>query len=359
MIANPILGVLLHWTGGFAAGSFYVPYRGVRAWSWEVYWIVGGVFSWILAPLVFSLVGSQDTFGVLARTPVETLWWCWFFGVLWGFGGLTFGLTMRYLGMSLGMAIALGFSAAFGTLLPPIVSGEIVSFASTNGGIATLVGVAICMAGIAVVGIAGHRREQESKAGRDAVPEFALKKGLAVAVFSGIMSSCFAYGLEAGDPIRALSLEAGSDPMMQSLPVLVVVLLGGFTTNVIWSAILIVRSRSAGQFFGAASTAPEGAADWPARAPLVRNYVLCATAGVIWYLQFFFYSQGEVQMGRFGFASWTLHMASIIFFSSLWGFLLKEWKGASNAALARFWLGLAILLAAAALIGMGNLFDAG
>lgn len=356
MIANPILGVLSHWIGGFAAGSFYVPYRGVRAWSWEVYWIVGGVFSWIIAPIVFAVVGSNDVWGVLSQAPLETLWWCWFFGVLWGFGGLTFGLTMRYLGMSLGMAIALGFSAAFGTLLPPLVSGELASFASTNGGIATLAGVAICMGGIALVGAAGHRREQESGVERAAVPEFALRKGVAVAIFSGIMSSCFAYGLEAGDPIRELSLAAGTDPLMQSLPVLVVVLLGGFTTNIIWSVILIVKNRAGAQFLGAPAPAEEGAPQL-ARAPLGRNYLLCATAGVIWYLQFFFYSQGEVQMGRFGFASWTLHMASIIFFSSLWGFLLKEWKGASAGALSRFWLGLAVLLGATALIGMGNLFD--
>ncbi len=170
---------------------------------------------------------------------------------------------MRYLGMSLGMAIALGCSAAFGTLLPPIVSGEIVAFASTNSGIATLVGVAICMGGIVMVGVAGRRREQESKAGRAAVPEFALRKGLAVAVFSGIMSSCLAYGLEAGDPIRALSLEAGSDPMMQSLPVLVVVLLGGFTTSVIWIGDPDRAQPVGGAVFGAASPAPEGALTGP------------------------------------------------------------------------------------------------
>ena len=360
MIANPLLGVLFHWIGGLAAGSFYVPYRGVRRWSWEVYWIVGGVFSWIIAPILFATFGSHDVWGVLSRAPFETLAWCYFFGVLWGFGGLTFGLTMRYLGMSLGMAIALGFSAAIGTLLPPIVSGAIVSFMQTLGGLVTLGGVVFCMIGITIVGLAGHRRERETADRGKAVPEFNLRKGVSIAIFSGVMSSCFSYGLASGDPIRKLSLEAGTDPLMQSLPVLVVVLLGGFTTNFIWSLMLIVRNRTGAQFFGEPAPAPAGVAqeDLPARPPLLRNYALCAAAGVIWYLQFYFYSQGEVQMGRFGFASWTLHMSSIIIFSSLWGFALKEWKGASVAALTRFWFGLVVLIGATALIGLSNLLDA-
>lgn len=360
MIANPILGVIFHWIGGLAAGSFYVPYRGVRRWSWEVYWIVGGVFSWIIAPALFATLGSKDAWGVISRAPADTLFWCYFFGVLWGFGGLTFGLTMRYLGMSLGMAIALGFSAAIGTLLPPIVSGAILQFVQTSSGLITLGGVAICMVGIAIVGLAGHMREQETTDRGQAVPEFNLRKGVAIAIFSGIMSSCFNYGLASGDPIRKLSLEAGTDPLMQSLPVLVVVLLGGFTTNFIWSVILIVKNRAAGQFFGEPAPAPAGSTDdLPARPPLLRNYLLCIAAGVIWYLQFYFYSQGEVQMGEFGFASWTLHMSSIIIFSSLWGFMLKEWKGASTRALTRFWLGLAVLIGATVLIGLSNLLGGG
>src|SRR5271169_6754871 len=193
MGANPFLGVFLHWLGGLASGSFYVPYRGVKKWSWETYWLAGGVFSWIICPWTFALLMTNDVFGVLRQQTVNTLWWTWMFGAMWGFGGLTFGLTMRYLGMSLGMGVALGFCAAFGTLVPPIFKGQLAAIAASGSGKVTLLGVGVCLAGIAVAALAGlskeHEMSDESK--KSAVKEFNFSKGMLVAVFSGIMSACF------------------------------------------------------------------------------------------------------------------------------------------------------------------------
>ena len=161
MTPNPMLGVFLHWLGGLASASFYVPYRGVKVWAWETYWLVGGVFSWIVAPWLLALVITTDLSGVLHQTPVISLFWTYFFGVLWGMGGLTFGLTMRYLGMSLGMAVALGFTAAFGTLMPPIFRGEFrTEVLGTHSGLIILLGVAVCLLGIAFAGAAGISKEK-------------------------------------------------------------------------------------------------------------------------------------------------------------------------------------------------------
>ncbi|MFZ0498333.1 MAG: L-rhamnose/proton symporter RhaT [Steroidobacteraceae bacterium] len=350
MTPNPLLGVCFHWLGGLASASFYVPYRSVRGWSWEVFWLIGGVFSWIIAPWLFAGLHSRDLLAVLAATPPRTLELCYLFGVLWGFGGLTFGLSMRFLGISLGTAIALGLTAAFGTLIPPLITGQLLgSLIHTRGGLVVLSGVAIALAGIAVVGKAGHDKELEQAARQPDMPRGDtgqpqardFRKGLAVAVFSGIMSSCFAYGLDAGNPIRQLTLAHGTDTLAQGLPVLVVVLLGGFTTNAIWCGYLIFRNASARQ---------------PANrsTPLSRNYLLCAVGGTAWYLQFFFYTMGESQMGRYAFSSWTLHMSSIIIFATLWGLALKEWKGASTRSLAVMTLGLVILIGATVVIGIGN-----
>ena len=377
MGANPVLGVFFHWLGGLASGSFYVPYRGVKVWSWETFWLVGGVFSWILAPWILALTMTQDLGAVLSEAPWSSLVWCYIFGALWGIGGLTFGLTMRYLGMSLGMAVALGYCAAFGTLMPPIFRGEFVSnVLGTDSGRYILLGVVVCLLGIGVAGLAGMSKERELSAEqkRAAIKEFDLKKGVLVATFSGIMSACFSYGLAAGDPIKAITLRHGTATLWQGLPVLVVVLLGGFTTNFIWCVGLNIRNRTGYQYFTSEvrqSTTPLEAAaaaasdtraakvmvaDPPqtARAPMLSNYLLCALAGTTWYLQFFFYSMGETQMGAYKFSSWTLHMASIIIFSTLWGLGLREWKGAGVRTMRLLTLGLLILISSTVIVGYGN-----
>jgi len=384
MPPNPALGVLLHWLGGLASGSFYVPYRAVKKWSWETYWLVGGVFSWIIAPWFFAGLLTRHLTAVLGGTSGKTLFWCFFFGLLWGVGGLTFGLTMRYLGLSLGMAIVMGLCAAFGTLMPPIVNGTFVTqVLQTTSGRVILFGIAVCLIGIAIAGLAGIHKERSMpvQAQKASIEEFNLRRGFLVAVLSGVMSACFAYGLAAGAPIKSLTLRAGTSPLWQGLPVLVVVLLGGFTTNFIWTVYLNIRNRTGHEYLAfelpvrdpgaggpqhveeTAFTGPTAAVltHAPAttmretvRVPLLSNYLLCALAGVTWYMQFFFYTMGETKMGVYNFSSWTLHMASIVIFSTLWGVGLKEWKGAGRTAVRLLVAGLAVLLSSTIIIGYGN-----
>jgi L-rhamnose-H+ transport protein len=378
MGANPLLGLVFHWIGGLASASFYIPYRGVKKWAWETYWLVGGFFSWIIAPWLLALFLTKDLMGVLSAVSGATLFWTYFFGVLWGLGGLTFGLTMRYLGISLGMAVALGFCAAFGTLIPPLFKGEFASkVLGTHSGLVILLGVGVCLAGIAVSGLAGMTKEREmsEEQKKAVIKEFNFKKGILVATFSGVMSACFSYGLAAGEPIKTLTLAHGTAPLWQGLPVLIVVLLGGFTTNFIWCVFLNWRNQTGGQYFGfqveghasgpVLETAIEAPGEEmarqavissfePARAPLALNYLFCAIAGVTWYFQFFFYTMGESQMGQYKFSSWTLPMASIIIFSTLWGLALSEWKGASRRAMTFLALSLAVLVGSTVIIGYGN-----
>jgi L-rhamnose-H+ transport protein len=394
MAANPVVGVVYHWLGGLASGSFYVPYRGVKRWSWETFWLAGGFFSWIIAPWILAFVMTKDLLPVLHEAPAAALFWSFFFGLLWGIGGLTFGLTMRYLGLSLGMAVVLGLCAAFGTLMPPIFRGEFMTqVVGTTSGRVILLGIFVCLAGIAAAGFAGISKERvmSPEQQRAAIKEFNLRKGVAVAVLSGVMSACFAYGLAAGDPIKALTLQHGTAVLWQGLPVLVVVLIGGFVTNFIWCLVLLIRNRTGYQYFTsrvrenepADESTLETAIDAPsremakgadvsrsgqtavmielsppaeeeARAPMLRNYLLCALAGTTWYFQFFFYTMGETQMGRYKFSSWTLHMASIIIFSSLWGIGFSEWKGAGRRAGQLLAVALLLLVASTVIVGYGN-----
>jgi len=379
LVPNPILGVFLHWLGGLASGSFYVPYRRVKHWAWETYWLVGGFFSWIIAPWLLALLLTRDLFTVLRESPLTSLFWAYAFGLLWGLGGLTFGLTMRYLGMSLGMAVALGYTAAFGTLMPPIFRGQFRSeVLGTHSGMIILIGVAICLFGIVFAGTAGMSKEKElsPEQKRLSIKEFDLKKGLLVATFSGVMSACFAYGLAAGDPIKGMTIRHGTPPLWQGLPVLVVVLLGGFTTNFIWCVALNIRNRTGYQYLNSEirqnllsgppletvtdapaeemAKASDATKAVPNRAPMLMNYIFSAIAGITWYLQFFFYTMGETKMGRYKFSSWTLHMASIMIFSTLWGIALREWNGTGRRTKILVALSLFVLILSTVVVGYGN-----
>jgi len=293
---------------------------------------------------------------------------------------------MRYLGMSLGMAVALGYTAAFGTLMPPIFRGQFVNeVLGTKSGLTILVGVGICLLGIVFAGAAGMKKEREmsEEQKRASIKEFHLKKGLLVATFSGVMSACFAYGLAAGDAIKDITLRHGTPVLWQGLPVLVVVLLGGFTTNFIWCAILNARNQTGYQYFSSkirgvipernGETILENPTDAPAeemakaasnaratdtQAPMLSNYFFSALAGTTWYFQFFFYTMGETQMGRYRFSSWTLHMASIIIFSTLWGIALKEWNGTGRRTKLMVALSLFVLVTSTVVVGYGNYLGA-
>jgi L-rhamnose-H+ transport protein len=378
MISNPFVGVVFHWLGGLASGSFYVPYRGVKKWSWETYWLVGGFFSWIICPWLIAGVMTNDLPGVLRQQALSTLWWTYFFGLLWGFGGLTFGLTMRYLGLSLGMGVALGYCAVFGTLMPPVlkafvpnipVASSIVTIATSTSGQVILAGVAICLLGIGIAALAGWTKEKEmlEEQKRKAIQEFNFKKGILVAAFSGVMSACFAFALQAAKPINDASLAAGTSKIWTGLPALVVLLLGGFTTNFVWCVLLNVKNHSGYQYLAShvreehahhGGLGSGDAAQYPAtptdlKIPVLNNYVLSAMAGVCWYFQFFFYTMGSTQMGKYDFASWTLHMASIIIFSTMWGWIFHEWKGASGTAHRLIAAGIATLVLSTVIIGAG------
>jgi len=338
-------------------------------------------------PWILALWMTTDLMHVFQEAPGRSLFWAYTFGVLWGLGGLTFGLTMRYLGMSLGMAVALGYTAAFGTLMPPIFRGQFATeVLGTNSGLMILLGVGICLLGIVFAGMAGISKEKEmsEEQKRASIKEFNLKKGLLVATFSGVMSACFAYGLAAGDPVKELTIRHGTPVLWQGLPVLVVVLLGGFTTNIVWCVILNVRNRTGYQYFNSNVRGPvplrsnepilENPIDAPAeemteltgrkepsllKAPMLSNYFFSALAGTTWYFQFFFYTMGETQMGRYKFSSWTLHMASIIIFSTLWGIALKEWKGAGLRTKWLVGLSLLVLVTSTVVVGYGNYLGSG
>ena len=338
-----LLGVLFHALGGFASGSFYLPYKRVNGWAWESYWLVGGIVSWLVAPWVLGSLTVPHLLSVLRQASATTLAWTYCWGVLWGLGGLTFGLAMRYLGLSLGMAVTLGLCAIFGTLVPPLWAGTSGELVATASGRFIVLGLAVCVLGILICGRAGLLKEKsQTQAEKQAViAEFDLRKGLVVAIFSGVMSACMSFGLTAGQPIAELAAAQGTNPLFVNNAILVIVLLGGLTSNAAWCLYLNVKNRTFTDYFNPSF-------------PALRNVVFCALAGLTWYLQFFFYGMGDSQMGAYRFSGWTLHMAFIIAFSSLWGLLLHEWRGANQRTLRTISLGISIVVLSTVVVGYGN-----
>jgi L-rhamnose-H+ transport protein len=337
---NSLLSILLMAIGSACAASFYVPIKKIQGWSWESYWIVQGVFSWILAPWVFAYFTVPNLGTVLSSSPTGPILNTLLFGALWGVGGLTFGLSMRFLGVALGQSIALGFCAAIGTLIPPFMSGQ--NLFGSHEGILILVGVSLCILGISIVGYAGSLRSSNMTAEdrQAAIKEFALKKGLLIAVLAGVMSACFNFGingipgfLEAGNVIQKVAAANGTNPLFVANPVYIFVMFGGFLTNFVYCMYLNSKNKTFKDYLSVPTNI------------LVSNLLFCLLGGTLWYLQFFCFGMGQSKLpaGMVAFG-WSILMAMNILFGNVWGIILKEWKGAGRKTIVVLTIGLIVLI---------------
>jgi L-rhamnose-H+ transport protein len=356
-----ILGVLFHFIGGFASGSFYIPYKKVKGWHWESYWIVGGLFSWLIVPPLAAWLTIPGFTEIIKTTGFSTLFVTFFFGLLWGIGGLTYGLGVRYLGVSLGSSIILGLCMVFGALIPSIyydfspVEGKdtFSEMVGSGWGLTVLAGLVVCILGIIICGKAGVMKEKQLKAagsdshGMDVKTEYKFALGMFVSIISGVLSACFNFGLEAGQSMGVVANEAwkAAHPgegefLFRNNVIYVVLLWGGLTTNFIWCMILNARNKTFGDYTNK-------------KTPLGSNYLFAALAGTTWFLQFFFYGMGESKLGN-GPSSWILHMAFIILVANMWGIILKEWKGVSKRTARTIAVGILTIILAVIVVGIGN-----
>ena len=327
-----IFGLIIIAIGSFGQSSSYVPINKVKDWSWESFWLVQGIFAWLVFPFLGAQLAIPNGSSLLELWSAGGAAGAVIYGILWGIGGLTFGLSMRYLGVALGQSIALGTCAGFGTLFPAVFGGTDLFH---GDGLVLLIGVCITLAGIAVIGYAGSLRahnmtEEEKKA---AVKDFALTKGLLVALLAGVMSACFALGLDAGTPIKEAALAGGVDGLYAGLPVIFLVTLGGFLTNAAYCLQQNVANKSIG--------------DYAKGKVWGNNLVFCALAGVLWYMQFFGLEMGKSFLTGSPVLlafSWCILMALNVTFSNVWGIILKEWKGVSAKTITVLICGLVVLI---------------
>jgi L-rhamnose-H+ transport protein len=342
---NTIIGLIIVAIGSFGQSSSYVPIRKIKNWSWESFWLTQGIFAWLVFPLLGALLATLPTgsslFGLwTSGGALKAV----IFGILWGVGGLTFGLSMRYLGVALGQSLALGTCSAFGTIIPALLAGENLF---TGNGLTLLIGVCIAIAGIAVIGYAGSLRsknmsEKEKKA---AVQEFALKKGILIALLAGIMSACFALGLEAGTPIKQAAIDGGIAPLYAGLPIIFLVTLGGFLTNASYCIQQNIKNKTGREYFSVPGNI------------MINNLLFCALAGLLWYSQFFGLEMGKSFLTESPILlafSWSILMSLNVTFSNVWGIILKEWKGVSTTTIVVLIAGLSVLISSIILVAMAQ-----
>ena len=406
-----ILGVIFHFIGGFASGSFYMPYKKVKGWSWESYWIVGGLFSWLVVPPLAAFLTIPDFWNIIAGAGGSTLVYTYLFGLLWGIGGLTYGLGVRYLGVSLGSSIILGLCMVFGSLVPSVYyqfnpqdgKDTIGAIAGSTWGLTVLGGLAICVLGIYLCGKAGTLKEKGMKDGpagdttngpngrpvkqqrrpvlvaeavaadngshtpvfeevaltAEAPPsahgapagnaiEYKFGLGLTVAIISGLLSACFNFGLEAGKPMAAVA----NDFWKATNPAATTEFL--YQNNVTYVVILWGGLTTNFIYCMVLNARNRSFGDYKnPKTPLLKNYLFSALAGTTWFLQFFFYGMGESKLGN-GASSWILHMSFIILIANMWGIVSNEWKGVSKKARLTLYIGVATIIAAVLVVGFGN-----
>ena len=340
-VSSIIGGIGWHMVGAASAAAFYAPIGKVKKWSWETTWALAGIFSWILLPSAVSLLLLPDFLAFYGSIDGQVLFKVAIFGAMWGVGNVSYGLTMRHLGISLGVGVAIGVVLVVGTLVPPLMHGQAAILFTTKSGLYTMAGVFIALIGVAVVSYAGHQKEVQLSG---ELREFNLKLGLLLAVLCGIFSSGMAFAIDAAEPMKAAALHLGVNPLYAALPSYVFIMGGGAIVNMSYCFIRLAALKRLS--LRADLSQPGGT--------LLRNGALAATGGIMWYLQFFFYAWGQANIPeRLSYVNWMLHMSGYVLFAGIIGLALGEWAGISGRPVRLLWAGMLIIIAAANLVGLG------
>ena len=337
----PLLGTLFHAVGASSAALCYAPQRGVKGWSWQTYWLLQASVCWLVLPPLVACLTVPDLGLVLAEAPKAAMLKSYLFGVLYGVGGIAFGVAIRYMGYSLTYAVAIGVSSVLGTLLPPLAAGTLGRTLSSSGGGSVVGGVLLGGIAMFVTGLAGLRKERET-AGEAASAAFNPRKGLPIVLLAGVLSAVFNFSLQAAQPVADLAAAHGAG-QFQGNVIYIFSNSGAFTTTLLYAGLLATRGRSWGEYGRAA----DGAG-------LLRNYGLSVLTGALWYLQFLFYGLGHVRRGEFKFSSWAIHMIILILLSAGYGVSIGEWKACRRSTKLLVTSAILLLVGAVCLITYGN-----
>lgn len=340
MTIELFLGIGLIAVGAFSSGSFSIPFGKTRGWAWENYWLIYSLFAYVLVPAIACGVFCPGFMDVLSGVPAGTLAWIFLLGIVYGICNLTFGLSLRYLGLSLGFSLSLGLMMILGTIIPPAIDGRLAVMLQQSGGTMLIAGLLIAAVGIGLSGYAGYRKDKG--AGPEASSELNFGKGLILVFFVGITGASQALGIEQGSGISSSLVASGIDPLFQTLPVFLLMFGGSFVATALWCLFLAGKNNNLKAFARTKEIA------------VSKNYLYCGLAGFLWFVNFIFYGMGKSRMGEFSFTAWGILMSLTIVFATLWGLYRGEWKATDLKTKGWMYAGLVVLIVASFIIGMSG-----
>ena len=340
MTIELFLGIGLIAIGAFSSGSFSIPFGKTRNWDWEHYWLIYSLFAYVVIPIVACFIFCPGFVDVYNALPAKTLSWIFLLGIIYGVCNLTFGLSLRYLGLSLGFSLSLGLMMILGTIVPPAIDGRLAIMLQQSSGQTLIIGLLIAAVGIGFSGYAGYLKDQNSGSNQNS--EFDFTKGILLVLFVGITGASQALGIEQGGPISSALVEAGVNPLFQTLPVFLLMFSGSFLITLVWCLIKTAKSGKTKAFVKIENGA------------VSKNYLYCALAGFLWFVNFIFYGMGKSHMGEFSFTAWGILMSLTIVFATFWGIYRGEWKMASRDTKRWMYAGLVVLTVASFIIGMSG-----
>lgn len=347
MESTIFMGIGLHALGGISAATCYISQKGAPKWSWQTYWIVTCLMAWFLMPLIVSAITVPELMSVLRETPPAVVLKISLLGAAYGFGGMAFAVAIRHIGFSLTYAIAIGISAVFGTVVPAMLNGTLISNFQKPGGLVVLAGFIVSVVGVAVCGKAGFMKEGElgeQKETESNAPKFDMKKGLGLVILAGVLSGIFGVAVAGGTEIDVIAMAHGAKEGFAGYAKYIFITGGTLVINLIWWGVVCVRKKTLREFVHH----EEG------RGKLALYYLMGIIAGALWFGQFIFYEQGHVRMGDFMFISWGIHMAMLVFFSFGVGLIFKEWNACNRKTIGVLLVGLLVLVSSFGLITYGS-----
>ena len=338
-----IAGAMLHAVGASCAALCYTPQKKLVQWSWQTYWLAQATVCWLVLPFIVALITIPAFGQVLREAPTGAMWNAFLLGVAYGVGGTAFGMAIRYVGFSLTYAIAVGISCVLGTLLPPMVRGELTAVFQAQGSGWILSGIILGAAGILFCGIAGRMKEVDILRSKNESENFSLGKGLPLCLLAGVLSAVYGFSIYEGQPIADVAAKYGAGHFQGNI-IYIFSNSGAFLSTMFYCVYLHSKHKTFGEYLRRPAS----------QFPLSRNYLMALITGVLWYAQFFFYGLGHVRMGNYKFTSWAIHMIMLVIFSTIAGILMREWMNCSKRTVRMVVLALLVLVSAVLILTYGN-----